>query len=156
MSSRPISKNGKRKSRRKTFFYLPHERTTLNLTLLKKTRALKRTSFSNEARLGRGFDSTRPIEALKNACPVVKASYLWAVVSEQLLDILGPEVHHQWFKAVRPVVLTDGTLVLETSTHFSAQWIHSHYQELVDVLLSVHDRQASALFMSKKDRIGLP
>ncbi len=96
----------------------------------------------------------RPIEALKNACPVVKASYLWAVVSEQLLEVLGPEVHHQWFKNIRPVVLTDGTLVLETATHLAAQWIHCHYQELVDVLLSVHDRNVSALFMSQRDRFS--
>ncbi|MFP5457161.1 MAG: DnaA N-terminal domain-containing protein [Bacteriovoracia bacterium] len=119
---------------------------------MKKSRPLKRTSFSHEARLGRGFGSTRPIEALKNACPVVKASYLWLTVSDQLLEVLGPEVHHQWFRNVRPVVLTDGTLVLETPTHLAAQWIHCHYQELVDVLLSVHDRQASALFMSQRDR----
>lgn len=125
---------------------------SFNLSLLKKSRPLKRTTYSNEARLGRGFGSTRPVEALKNACPVVKASYLWLTVSEQLLEVLGPEVHHQWFKNVRPVVLTDGTLVLETPTHLAAQWIHCHYQELVDVLLSVHDRQVSALFMSQRDR----
>ncbi len=77
---------------------------------------------------------------------------MWLTVSEQLLEVLGPEVHHQWFKNVRPVVLTDGTLVLETPTHLAAQWIHCHYQELVDVLLSVHDRQVSALFMSQRDR----
>lgn len=135
---------------------MPLPRGSLNLTLLKKVRPLKRTTFQHEARLGRGFGDRRPIEALKNACPVVKASYLWAVVSDQLCEVLGPEVHYQWFKNVRPVVLTDGTLVLETPTHLAAQWIHCHYQELVDVLLSVHDRQASALFMAKRDRSTTP
>ncbi len=123
---------------------------------MKKSRSLKRSHFNHEARLGRGFDSTRPIEALKNACPVVKASYLWVTVSEQLQEVLGPEVHQQWFKNVRPVVLTEGTLILETSTHFASQWIHCHYQELVDVLLSVHDRSVSALFISQSDRARFP
>jgi hypothetical protein len=122
---------------------------------LKKSRSSNKPKLLHEARLGRGFDGTRPIEALKNACPVVKASYLWTVVSDQLKEILGPEVHYQWFKNVRPVVLTDGTLVLETPTHLTAQWIHCHYQELVDVLLSVHDRQVSALFMARRDRCGI-
>ena len=134
------------------FFLLPKAGVTPTLWLLKKTRALKKSQFLHEARLGRGFGDRRPIEALRDACPVVKASYLWAVVSEQLHEVLGPEVHHQWFKNVRPVVVTDGTLVLETPTHLASQWIHCHYQELVDVLLSVHDRQASALFISKRDR----
>ncbi len=135
---------------------MPERSLLINLGLLKKSRSLSKTNFSHEARLGRGFGDRRPIEALKNACPVVKASYLWAVVSEQLLEVLGPEVHYQWFKNIRPVVLTDGTLVLETPTHLTAQWIHCHYQELVDVLLSVHDRQVSALFMSKRDRSMSP
>ena len=123
---------------------------------MKKNRVLKRPSpFRLEARLGRGL-SRDTAEALKNAHPVVKASYLWGIISVQLLDVLGPEVHHQWFASVRPVVITDGTLVLETTNHFAAQWIHRNYQELVDVLLSVHDRHLSALFLSNSDRATRP
>ncbi len=121
---------------------------------MKKPRSSKRP-LRIEARLGHGFDASVPL-ALKGANPVVKASYLWQVLSEQLLDVLGPEVHHQWFRPVRPVVIADGTLVLETPNHFAAQWIHRHYQELVDVLLSVHDRHLSALFLSARDRAQVP
>lgn len=119
---------------------------------MKKNRVIKRPSpLRVEARLGRGFGKT-PVDALKNAHPVVKASYLWSIITNQLLDVLGPEVHHQWFSPIRPVVITDSTLVLEAPNHFAAQWIHRTYQELVDVLLSVHDPSLSALFLSKSDR----
>ena len=125
------------------------------LSLLKKTKVTSKKNYQQAARLGRGFGGLRPFEALRDACPVVKASYLWLTVSEQLKEIIGPEVHYQWFKQVRPVVIAENTLLLETSTHLSAQWIHCHYQELVDTLLSVHDRNISALFISKEDRRGV-
>jgi hypothetical protein len=32
---------------------------------------------------------------LNLAHPVVKASYTWSILSEQLCDVLGPEIHHQ-------------------------------------------------------------
>lgn len=119
---------------------------------MKKNRVIKRPSpLRVEARLGRGFGKPSA-DALKNAHPVVKASYLWSIVTAQLLDVLGPEIHHQWFKSIRPLVITDSTLVLEVPNHFAAQWIHRTYQELVDVLVSVHDPHLSALFLSRSDR----
>jgi len=123
---------------------------------MKKNRVIKRPSpLRAPARLGRGMPKTSQ-DALKNAHPVVKASYLWSIISNQLLDVLGPEVHHQWFSSVRPMVITDSTLVLEAPNHFAAQWIHRTYQELVDVLLSVHDQELSALFLSQSDRATIP
>jgi hypothetical protein len=121
---------------------------------LKKARTTRKSYPNNLARLGRGFGSMRPFEALHNACPVVKASYFWMIVSDQLKEIIGPEVHYQWFQRVKPVVIVENTLLLETPTHLNAQWIHCHYQDLIDTLLSVHDRSISALFMSQKDRMG--
>jgi hypothetical protein len=111
-------------------------------------------SHPQAARLGRGFGGLRPFETLKEACPVVRASYLWLTVSDQLKEIIGPEIHYQWFKDLRPVVIAENTLLIETPTHLSAQWIHCYYQELIDTLLSVHDRSISALFMSREDRRG--
>lgn len=123
---------------------------------MKKNRVIKRQSpLRVEARLGRGFGKMSA-NTLKSAHPVVKASYLWGIISTQLLDVLGPEIYHQWFQTIRPVVITDGTLVLEASNHFAAQWIHRTYQELVDLLLSVHDPEISALFLSKSDRAWNP
>lgn len=124
---------------------------------MKKNRVIKRPPplRAPTARLGRGLPKSS-VNALKNAHPVVKASYLWSIVSAQLLDVLGPEIHHQWFKSVRPVVITDKTLVLEANNHFAAQWIHHTYQELVDILLTVHDPDLSALFLSKSDRVQTP
>jgi chromosomal replication initiation ATPase DnaA len=89
---------------------------------------------------------------LNLAHPVVKASYIWSILSEQLSDILGPEIHHQWFKQVKPLVISDNVLILEVANHFSAQWIHTHYLELVDVLLTVMDKRLSSFFISQSER----
>jgi chromosomal replication initiation ATPase DnaA len=91
-------------------------------------------------------------KSLNLAHPVVKASYIWTILSEQLCDILGPEVHHQWFKSVKPLVISHNVLILEVPNHFSAQWIHSHYHELVDVLLSVMDKRLTSFFVSQSER----
>lgn len=89
---------------------------------------------------------------LNLAHPVVRASYLWSILSEQLCDVLGPEVHHQWFKQAKPLVISDSVLIIEVPNHFSAQWIHTHYHELIDVLLSVMDKTLSSFFVSQSER----
>lgn len=91
-------------------------------------------------------------KSLNLAHPVVKASYLWSILSDQLCDVLGPEIHHQWFRPVKPLVISDNVLILEVPNHFSAQWIHTHYHELVDVLLSAIDQQLSTFFISQSER----
>lgn len=95
-------------------------------------------------------------KSLNLAHPVVKASYTWSVLSEQLCDVLGPEVHHQWFKNVKPLVISHNVLILEVPNHFSAQWIHTHYHELVDVLLSVMDKKLTSYFISQSERHDAP
>lgn len=95
-------------------------------------------------------------KSLNLAHPVVKASYIWSILSEQLCDILGPEVHHQWFKQVKPLVISHNVLILEVPNHFSAQWIHTHYHELVDILLSVMDKKLSSFFLSQSERHNAP
>lgn len=95
-------------------------------------------------------------KSLNLAHPVVKASYTWSILSEQLCDVLGPEVHHQWFKQVRPLVISHNVLILEVPNHFSAQWIHTHYHELVDVLLSVMDKKLTSFFVSQYERDHSP
>lgn len=95
-------------------------------------------------------------KSLNLAHPVVKASYIWSILSEQLCDILGPEIHHQWFKQVKPLVISHNVLILEVPNHFSAQWIHTHYHELVDVLLSVMDKRLTSFFLSQSERHHAP
>lgn len=121
---------------------------------MKKTRVIKRKSCL-KSRWSQG--QTRPKEkSLGLAHPVVKASYLWSVLSDQLCDVLGPEIHHQWFKQAKPVVISHNVLILEVPNHFSAQWIHTHYHELVDVLLSVMDMRLSSFFVSQSERHHAP
>lgn len=117
---------------------------------MKKTRLIKRPN-SLKSRWLQRKDSLKE-KNLNLAHPVVKASYIWSVLSEQLEDILGPEVHHQWFKQVKPLVISHNVLILEVPNHFSSQWIHTHYHELVDVLLSVMDKRLSSFFLSQSER----
>ena len=117
---------------------------------MKKTRLIKRPN-SLKSRWLQRKDSLKE-KNLNLAHPVVKASYIWSVLSEQLEDILGPEVHHQWFKPVKPLVISHNVLILEVPNHFSSQWIHTHYHELVDVLLSVMDKRLSSFFLSQSER----
>lgn len=118
--------------------------------LMKKTRVITRKNnlksrwTERQARLKE--------KSLNLAHPVVKASYIWSILSEQLCDVLGPEIHHQWFKQVKPLVISHNVLILEVPNHFSAQWIHTHYHELVDVLLSVMDKRLSSFFVSQSER----
>lgn len=117
---------------------------------MKKTRVIKRKTNLKTRWTER---PTRLKEkSLNLAHPVVKASYVWSVLSEQLFDVLGPEVHHQWFKQVKPLVISHNVLIIEVPNHFSAQWIHTHYHELVDVLLSVMDKKLSSFFVSQSER----
>lgn len=117
---------------------------------MKKTRVIKKkTSLKSKWTLK---ESRLKEKSLNLAHPVAKASYLWSILSDQLNDVLGPEVHHQWFKQVKPLVISHNVLILEVPNHFSAQWIHSHYHELVDVLLSVMDIKLSTFFVSQSER----
>ncbi len=115
---------------------------------MKKNRNLKSRWTQRQARLKE--------KSLNLAHPVVKASYIWSILSEQLCDVLGPEVHHQWFKQVKPTVISHNVLILEVPNHFSAQWIHTHYHELVDVLLSVMDKKLTSFFVSQSERHHAP
>jgi chromosomal replication initiation ATPase DnaA len=115
---------------------------------MKKKRNLKLRWTAKKAQLKE--------KSLNLAHPVVKASYLWSILSDQLTDVLGPEIHHQWFKNVKPLVISDNVLILEVPNHFTAQWIHTHYHELVDILLSVMDKKLSSFFLSQSERLPTP
>jgi chromosomal replication initiation ATPase DnaA len=91
-------------------------------------------------------------KSLNLAHPVVKASYVWSILSEQLCDILGPEIHHQWFRDVKPLVISQNVLILEVPNHYEAQWIHTHFHDLIEILLSVIDKRLSAFFLSQVKR----
>lgn len=119
------------------------------MTKLKKSRIIKRKS-TLKARWNQKHGLKEKNSNL--AHPVVRASYIWSIVEEQLSDILGPEVHHQWFKHVKPTVISNNVLLIEVPNHFYAQWIHTHYHELVDVLLSVLDKRLSSFFISQSER----
>lgn len=80
---------------------------------------------------------------------MVKAAYIWSIVSDQLCDVLGEEIHRQWFKNAKPLVIADQMLLIELPNHFAAQWVHAHYQELVDVLIGVLDKNLSSFFFIK-------
>lgn len=117
---------------------------------MKKTRVIKKKSSLKNRWLEKQARFNE--KNLNLAHPVVKASYVWSILSDQLCDILGPEIHHQWFKNIKPLIISHNVLLLEVPNHFSAQWIHTHYHELVDVLLSVVDKRLSSFFVSQSER----
>ncbi len=121
---------------------------------MKKTRVIKRKHTLKTRWMNQKVQLRE--KNLNLAHPVVKASYIWSILSEQLCDVLGPHVHHQWFKDVKPLVISHNVLILEVNNHFSAQWIHTHYHELVDVLLSVMDKKLSSFFLSQSERLNAP
>jgi hypothetical protein len=83
--------------------------------------------------------------------PVVQASHIWMILSDQLCDVLGHEVHRQWFAPIRAIVVMDKMLVLKTETRFAAYWISNHYQKLVDTLLQVQDKNLNCFFIPPQD-----
>ncbi len=91
-------------------------------------------------------------KSINLAHPVVRASYLWSILSEQLCDVLGPSIHHEVFTKVKPTVISHNVLILEVPSHHSARWIHTHYQELIDLLLSAIDKKLSCFFISQTER----
>ena len=48
-------------------------------------------------------------------------------------------------------MISDNVLILEVPNHFFAQWIHTHYHELIDLLLKVIDKNLSSFFVSRFD-----
>lgn len=86
--------------------------------------------------------------------PVVKARNCWSITSEMLLAILGPQIHEQWFKQVSPLVLKNNILILQTHSNFAAQWINTHYQELVESLLKAQDPNLSCFFIAPRNRFN--
>ena len=82
--------------------------------------------------------------------PVIKAQSSWELLSEQLHDILGDTIHKQWFSNIQPLVLKNNILLLQTETSFAAQWINTHYQQLVDALLTIQDSRYTCFFIAPK------
>ena len=82
--------------------------------------------------------------------PVVRADEVWNILSDQLSCILDNVVYAQWFIPVKPLVLNNNILLLQVKDQFSERWITTHYQELVDALLSTQDKKLSCFFMAPR------
>ncbi|MDH4469223.1 MAG: DnaA N-terminal domain-containing protein [Bacteriovoracaceae bacterium] len=103
--------------------------------------------------------SNRPLENLFHPSlnynhPVLVASHRWKIVSDQLKDLLGNDVYRQWFENITAMYITNNVLILRVRDRMSCTWITSHYQDLVDVLLSFQDQQLTC-FMTTEDDLPL-
>ena len=83
--------------------------------------------------------------------PVIQARNTWSVTNEMIEVILGPEVHTKWFKAIKPIVLKNKNLIVQTESQFAAQWINTHYQELVNSLIKAQDPGLTCFFIGPKN-----
>lgn len=82
--------------------------------------------------------------------PVIKAQLSWDLLSDQLEAILGQTVHRQWFDDIQPLVLKNNILLLQTKNKFASHWINTHYQQLVDALITIQDPRYTCFFISPK------
>lgn len=94
------------------------------------------------------FQDAHPMETSN---PVVRASHSWRIISEQLKDLLGREIHRQWFRNVTPVLISEHILILSTPSKQACHWINNHYQDLVDLLISFQDKKLTTFFVSQED-----
>jgi hypothetical protein len=81
--------------------------------------------------------------------PVIKASQTWNIISEQVKDILDESIYKQWFSKIVPLVIVNDILILQAPNKFSCHWLTRHYQALVDLLLSFHEKDLSCYFVSE-------
>lgn len=84
--------------------------------------------------------------------PMVRASCVWAIVSDQLQEILGPGIYNKWFASILPLVVSDNVLILQTQKEFNVKWINQHYQDLIDLLIGFQDKNLSSFFIGPHDR----
>lgn len=88
--------------------------------------------------------------------PVIKARNTWQVTSEMIHIILGEEIHGQWFKKIKPIVMKDKNLIVQTESLFAAQWINTHYRELIDGLMKAQDKNLTCFFIGPKNWSNKP
>jgi len=88
--------------------------------------------------------------------PVIKARNTWQITTEMIHIILGEEIHNQWFKNIKPIVMKDRNLIVQTETLFAAQWINTHYQELIDGIMQAQDKNLSCFFIGPKNWSNKP
>ena len=84
--------------------------------------------------------------------PMVRAQSVWAIVSEQLNDVLGEEIHRQWFLDMKPRVVIEKHLILETSSNKSARWIKRNYLDLINALISSHECGLKVFLVAPEDK----
>lgn len=97
----------------------------------------------------KSFKQEKPKKALPTN-PVLRASNTWTIISDQLETILGPSVYQQWFKTIRPVVISNNILILSTKRPQAAAWLNCNYRELVETLAKVQDKKLCCFFVSHK------
>ena len=83
--------------------------------------------------------------------PVLVASYRWKIVADQLKDLLGSEVHRQWFENITPMCLSGQVLILRARDRRGCTWITTNYQDLLDVLLGFQDQRLSRFLTTEED-----
>lgn len=121
----------------------------LNIECLRRGAHLRKESLMNRL-------SQNPLEELRHPAlsynhPVLLASYRWKIVCDQLKDLLGSDVYRQWFENVAAMYLSGNILILRTPNRMSCTWITTHYQDLVDVLLSFQDSKLNCFFTTEDD-----
>lgn len=85
--------------------------------------------------------------------PLLKSLQTWSLLSDFIKDMVGPEIHYQWFSRMKPLALKDNTLLVECESVFASQWVTMHYQELVDALMKVLNPKVQCYFIAPQNRL---
>lgn len=96
------------------------------------------------------FSEKKDLHSL-NLNPVLRALHSWRITSDQLRELIGNDVHRQWFSTIAPLTISDNVLILKSTSSNSSRWINFHYKELIDLLLSFQDKRLSCFFISDVD-----
>lgn len=116
--------------------------------------AKKMSGHELRVRISKEFRKRINGHPLTYSHPVLTAKSRWDFIKDNLQAVLGDNIYDRWFAEVRPIVLTNGTLILKTRDQFSVHWINKHYQATVDALLSVFNDNAQSFFICEDDMGG--
>jgi hypothetical protein len=120
--------------------------------MITKEKKIKLKNFNSELlrrRLNVNINTLLNTSAVN---PMVRSHSVWALMSEQIYDVLGSEIHRQWFKSIKPMIISENHLILETPNNLSARWIKKNYLNLMQTLIRAQDSNLNISLVSPEDK----
>lgn len=120
--------------------------------MITKEKKIKLKNFSGENMRRRLSVNLNTLLHSSAVNPMVRSHSVWALMSEQIYDVLGSEIHHQWFKSIKPMIISENHLILETPNSKSSRWIKKNYLHLMQTLIKAQDSNLKISLVSPEDK----